>query len=223
MEKLFKVHESDIRDSQKSSLGWSWLERWMEARPWDSQNTWDFNEHASMKSAASHTISAGELAKSFTQYNLNQIDHKSSSASTKSTCLANHDHSLSSPISKVPSSSSSLARKTLKGNAGSSCVHDDSWSITSVKSVRYRRHSIAGSLVFDYESLVTSPTYPSCKPPTKSANATRSGLSSPSDIEKMGHLRRDRLVLQRGFFLSLVLSVFQGDIILDLLRLISTL
>lgn len=173
-----------------------------------------------MKSAASHTISAGELAKSFTQYNLNQIDHKSSSASTKSTCLANHDHSLSSPISKVPSSSSSLARKTLKGNAGSSCVHDDSWSITSVKSVHYR---IAGSLVFDYESLVTSPTYPSCKPPTKSANATRSGLSSPSDIEKMGHLRRDRLVLQRGFFLSLVLSMFQGDIILDLLRLISTL
>ncbi|KAK8659945.1 hypothetical protein V6N13_030135 [Hibiscus sabdariffa] len=52
--------------------------------------------------------------------------------------------------------------------------------------VRNRRHSIAGSLVHDDESLSNSPSLPSYMVPTKSARAKTTRLQSPLGLEPSG-------------------------------------
>lgn len=39
-------------DPNNPHWGWSWLERWMAARPWESQSTTDQPDHISVTSVA---------------------------------------------------------------------------------------------------------------------------------------------------------------------------
>ncbi|XAR72091.1 hypothetical protein NMG60_11018607 [Bertholletia excelsa] len=145
--------------------GWSWLERWMAARPWENRegllHREHYGDHASSKSTASHTISAGELTESRSRRHLNS-DHKSS------------------PIKKNPSrySPSTPTTKTRPASPKGSGGDDDSRSFRSFYSERVQRHSIAGSSVRDDDSLASSPSVPTYMAPTESVKA-RSRLSSP--------------------------------------------
>ncbi|KAK7277304.1 hypothetical protein RIF29_18455 [Crotalaria pallida] len=157
-------------DPNNPHWGWSWLERWMAARPWEGRSTTDHNDRASMRSAVSHAS-------------------KASPAGRKASQPGSHN-SPSTPASKAPSISSvnGKARPSSSKGSGWGGGDDDSRSMFSVQSERYRRHSIAGSSVRDDdESLVSSPAFPSYMAPTSSAKArSRSQRPSPLSKDKNG-------------------------------------
>ncbi|KAL5569262.1 hypothetical protein UlMin_025837 [Ulmus minor] len=167
-------------DPNNPHWGWSWLERWMAARPWESRSTSDLHERASIKSAASNAMSVGDITKAYHRRNLSHESRPSPTAQKARDPASRHSPSTS--FSKAPSVSS-LTGKTPKGNGGGG--EEDSRSMYSIQSERYRRHSIAGSSVRDDESLASSPAFPSYMAPTQSAKA-RSRLPSPLGFEKNG-------------------------------------
>jgi len=121
------------------------------------------NDHSSVKSA-SQSIVGGEISKSYARYQLNSDNH-SPTASQKT-----GHHTFQSPSTPKP--------------AGWG-PDDDSKSMVSLQSERFRRHSIAGSSVRDDESLASSPAVPSYMVATKSARA-KTRLQSPLGSEKNG-------------------------------------
>ncbi|KAJ7975105.1 Protein IQ-DOMAIN 1 [Quillaja saponaria] len=178
-------------DPNNPHWGWSWLERWMAARPWESQRTViDNNDRASMNSTTSRST-VKEIAKS---YSLRNLDHDNKPSPTgQKLSRPPSRQSPSTPPSKAPSSSSVTGKVRPQSPRGSAWGgSDDSRSLFSVQSERYRRHSITGSSVRDDESLASSPAVPSYMEPTKSAKA-KSRMPSPLGIEKnetVGSARR---------------------------------
>ncbi|XP_024029291.1 protein IQ-DOMAIN 1 [Morus notabilis] len=169
-------------DPNNPHWGWSWLERWMAARPWESRSTVEYHDHTSMKSAASNAMSAGEITKAYHRRDLSR-ENKPSPTAQKPRDQQTTRQSPSTPMSKAPSISS-ITGKTPKGSAFGS-REEDSRSMFSIQSERYRRHSIAGSSVRDDESLTSSPPVPSYMAPTQSAKA-KSRMPSPLGFEKNG-------------------------------------
>ncbi|XP_010253551.1 PREDICTED: protein IQ-DOMAIN 1-like [Nelumbo nucifera] len=170
-------------DPNNPHWGWSWLERWMAARPWEvrSMAEKELNDHASVKSA-SHSA-GGEISKAYARRDLNA--EKSSPKAPKPIRPASRQ-SPSTPPSKAPSSSSvagKLKKASPRGNLFGQ--DDDSRSMLSIQSERHRRHSIAGSSVRDDESLASSPSVPSYMALTESAKA-KTRLQSPLGLEKNG-------------------------------------
>ncbi|KAK8600264.1 hypothetical protein V6N13_059922 [Hibiscus sabdariffa] len=162
-------------DPNNPSWGWSWLERWMAARPWEGRGITEKgqnNDQSSVKSV--HTNFGREISKAYARYQLN-LDKQSPKASPK----ANQ--------SCTPKPASTPARKLKLASPRSSVVgpDDDSRSIASLQSERNRRHSIAGSLVQDNESLGSSASIPSYMVPTESARA-KTRLQSPLGLEANG-------------------------------------
>ncbi|KAL7118697.1 hypothetical protein ACP275_02G018500 [Erythranthe tilingii] len=156
-------------DPTNPQWGWSWLERYMAARPWESQTT---PEKDSTKTTANI---GGEITKSFARHQLNSD---------------NNIIITSTPPSKAASSSSSRKPKPSSprggGGVGGSTViseEEDSRSNFSVQSERNRRHSIAGSSVRDDESLASYPSsVPSYMATTHSAKAkSRLGVMENND------------------------------------------
>ncbi|OIW20042.1 hypothetical protein TanjilG_31971 [Lupinus angustifolius] len=154
-------------DPNNPHWGWSWLERWMAARPWEDRSTMDSNDRASIKSSASHAC-------------------KASPAGRKASQQGSHN-SPSTPASKAPSLSSVTGKARPSSSKGSGWGDEDSRSLFSVQSQRYRRHSIGASSVRDDDSLTSSPAFPSYMRPTSSAKA-RSRTQRPSllSMEKNG-------------------------------------
>uniref|UniRef100_A0A5B6YW49 DUF4005 domain-containing protein n=1 Tax=Davidia involucrata TaxID=16924 RepID=A0A5B6YW49_DAVIN len=172
-------------DPNNPHWGWSWLERWMAARPWENRSTVDRDlnsDHASVKSTTSRAISVGEISRAYSRRDLN-LDIKPSPTAQKSSRPPSRQ-SPSTPPSKAPNSSS-VAGKTRPGSPkGNGCgTNDDSRSMLSAQSERYRRHTISGSSARDDESLTSSPAVPSYMALTESMKA-RSRLPSPSGSEK---------------------------------------
>ncbi|CAK7342964.1 unnamed protein product [Dovyalis caffra] len=168
--------------SGNPSWGWSWLERWMAAHPWESRSMSEKelnNDHSSVKSG-SRSITGGEISKSFARYQLNsdKLTPRESGRPTKTT-------NLQSPSTPNKPAASAVARKLKSASPKSSIggLDDDSRSMVSVQSDRSRRHSIAGSFVRDDESLGSSSAFPSYMVPTESARA-KSRLQSPMGAEK---------------------------------------
>ncbi|KAM1648193.1 hypothetical protein ACFX1Q_010240 [Malus domestica] len=172
-------------DPSNPTWGWSWLERWMAARPWESRGMTDKDmqdDHASVKSA-SRGMSAGEINKSYARYLLNS-DKQSPTASEK----PSHPGFRSPSTPSRPASKVARKLKPAASPRGSRVLDDDTKSMVSVQSTQFRRHSIAGSSVRDDESLDSSPAVPSYMVPTKSARA-KSRLQSPA--EKNGITEKD--------------------------------
>ncbi|CAJ1947782.1 unnamed protein product [Sphenostylis stenocarpa] len=170
-------------DPNNPQWGWSWLERWMATRPWDGHRTVDHNDHASVKSAASRAMSVGEITKVYSLQD-HSHDKRPSPFGQKPRRPVHHI----SP-SKAPSANGKARPSNSKGSVWGG--DEDSRSMFSVQSERYRRHSIAGSSVRDDESLASSPAIPSYMAPTSSAKA-RSKIQKPSP-EKEGAAVRKRL------------------------------
>ncbi|KAG5222534.1 protein IQ-DOMAIN [Salix suchowensis] len=155
-----KSANATFMDPNNPHWGWSWLERWMAARPWESRSTIDNSDRASFKSATSRTMSLGEISRAYSRRDLNR-DNKLSPVTGKA---------------KPPSP---------RGSAWGG--DEDSRSTFSVQSERYRRHSIAGSSIRDDESLASSPSIPSYMAPTRSQSAkSKSRLPSPLGIDNNG-------------------------------------
>ncbi|XVE76224.1 hypothetical protein DITRI_Ditri12bG0155900 [Diplodiscus trichospermus] len=168
-------------DPNNPSWGWSWLERWMAACPWEGRGMTDKehnNDQSSVKSGRSNF--AGEISKAYARYQLN-LDKQSPKASQKPTQTS----SLISP--STPKPASAPARKLKSASPRSNVVgpDEDARSIFSVQSERSRRHSIAGSSVRDDASLAGSVSLPSYMVPTESARA-KTRLQSPLGLEANG-------------------------------------
>lgn len=182
-------HQKTWRSSSKSAnptfmdpnnphWGWSWLERWMAARPWEARSTVDNNDLSSVKSATSRAMSIGEISRAYSRRDLNH-DNKDSPNAHKLSRPPSRRQSPSTPPSKAPSTSSVTGKIRPPSPRGSQWGgDDDSRSVFSVRSERYRRHSIAGSSMGDNESLASSPSAPSYMAPTQSTKA-RSRVPSP--------------------------------------------
>ncbi|CAA2987227.1 protein IQ-DOMAIN 1-like [Olea europaea var. sylvestris] len=166
-------------DPTNPHWGWSWLERWMAARPWDSKSTADKELNGDRLSVKSSSI-GGEITKSFARHQLNS-DNPFSPVSQKPGHPSSHQSS-ASPLSKVTSSVAARKLKLASPRLSALSQDDDSRRMLSMQSERNRRHSIAGSSMRDDESLASSPSVPSYMVPTKSAKA-KLRLSSPLGTE----------------------------------------
>ncbi|GLT79323.1 hypothetical protein SLA2020_508150 [Shorea laevis] len=162
-----KTTNALFTDPRNPTWGWSWLERWMAARPWEGRSILEkeLNNDLSSVKSASHSIIGGEI--------------------TKSSPTPCQKPSFQFPSTPKPASSG-IARKlkaaSPRGNDWE--LDDDCKSMVSMQSERPRRHSI-GSSVRDDESLASSPSVPSYMVPTKSARA-KARLQSPLGEEANG-------------------------------------
>ncbi|KAL2323283.1 hypothetical protein Fmac_027662 [Flemingia macrophylla] len=183
-------HQQNWKNSSKSinpmymdptnpAWGWSWLERWTAARPWESHSLMEKekNDNSSLRSS-NRGITSAEITKAFAKFQLNSEKHSpSASQNPGSPSFESHSHSHSNP----PKPASPAAARKLKKVSPKDMliIDDDTKSMASVQSERPRRHSIAGSTMRDDESLASSPAIPSYMVPTKSAKA-KSRMQSPS-------------------------------------------
>ncbi|CAN4125590.1 unnamed protein product [Withania somnifera] len=145
--------------------GWSWLERWMAARPWEDKCAMD-------KELNSDNVTA---VAAITHCDFH-LDNRPSPTSHKKRRPPSHQ-STSIPRSKT--------RGIRPPSPKVSYVDDDSRSMTSAQSERCRRHSFAGSSIREDESLASSLAVPGYMAATESARA-RSRLPSPMSFEKSG-------------------------------------
>ncbi|WJX66071.1 hypothetical protein P8452_50664 [Trifolium repens] len=155
-----KSMNQTFMDPKNPHWGWSWLERWMATRPWEGESfIMNHNDHASIKSSSSKH-----------NYVLN-YDNKPSPSSQKSRRQTIHNS---------PSTSNARPSSSKGGE-----ITDDSRSMFSAQSERYRRYSsIAGSSVKDDASVESSPVFPSYMALTSSAKAKSKLMQrqSPSSI-----------------------------------------
>ncbi|KAG8390675.1 hypothetical protein BUALT_Bualt01G0108300 [Buddleja alternifolia] len=153
-------------DPNNPRVGWSWLERWMAARPWENGNAIVPEELDtdvfSTKSTTSRSVSVRADAK------------------IRSPTARKHSRP-STPNSKV----GGKLRAAPSPRRVSVGTDDDSKSVNSTQSERYRRHSTAGSSVRDDESVASSTsTVRGYMAPTESARAKSRG-PSPLGVEKV--------------------------------------
>jgi hypothetical protein len=164
-------------DPNNPHWGWSWLERWMAAKPSDSGRTGTNKEsngdNISVKSI-SLNLGEGEITKAFKSRSIKP--DKSSPTTPKLTRPASR-LSPSTPSAKVTPIVEKKKPATPKNRLPQ--VDDDARSVLSVQSERPRRHSIATSTVRDDESLASSPSVPSYMAATKSARAKSRLQGSP--------------------------------------------
>ncbi|KAI5395556.1 protein IQ-DOMAIN 2 [Lathyrus oleraceus] len=177
------THQKNGRNSSKSinpmfmdptnpAWGWSWLERWMAAN--QSPVEKEKNNNPSLKSSVRSTTSS-EISKSFARFQLNTETHSPTASQ-----IPGSPNFLSNSKPPKPVVSKKLNKASPKE---SFILDDDTKSMMSMQSERVqRRHSIAGSIVRDDESLASSPSVPSYMVSTKSAKA-KSRLQSPLAAE----------------------------------------
>ncbi|PWZ31784.1 hypothetical protein Zm00014a_041337 [Zea mays] len=143
--------------------GWSWMERWMTARPWESRlaaaSDKDPKERAVTKNASTSAVRAPVSRAISIQRPA--TPNKSSRPPSR--------QSLSTPPSKTPSASG----KARPASPRNSWLYkeDDLRSITSIRSERPRRQSTGGGSVRDDTSLTSTPPLPSYMQSTESARA----------------------------------------------------
>uniref|UniRef100_A0A2C9V950 DUF4005 domain-containing protein n=1 Tax=Manihot esculenta TaxID=3983 RepID=A0A2C9V950_MANES len=176
-------------NSGNPAWGWSWLERWMAAHPWENRSMTDKeNKDLSSVKNANRSMVGGEICKSYARYQLNSDKFSPSEGEKARQTTSPRSYSTPSKLA-----SSAIARKLKSASPRSSigAPDDDSRSIVSMQSDRYRRHSIAGTPVRDDESLGSSSTVPSYMVPTESARA-KSRLQSPLGAEKDGTPEKEK-------------------------------
>lgn len=169
-----KSTNQTFMDPNNPHWGWSWLERWMAARPWEDKCAMD-KEPNSDEVAAESPASQSTAVAAITHRDFH-LDNRPSPTAHKQN---------RPPSRQSPSTPRSKAGRIRPASPRVSNVDDDSRSMASAQSERCRRHSIAGSSVRDDESLASSPSVPSYMAATESARA-RSRLPSPLGFEKIG-------------------------------------
>ncbi|KAF3786399.1 IQ-DOMAIN 1 protein [Nymphaea thermarum] len=174
------THQQQWKNSSKSSIpmfldpnnphwGWSWLERWMAARPWENRSVTE-RDHSDTASIRTATRSAGEITKSY--------GRRETSCERPSPVAVKPARPTSGPSTPQSKPAPVTARTRLTSPRSGCGLEEESRSMFSMQSERSRRHSIGGSSNGDDESLASSPSVPSYMQPTKSARA-KVRLSSP--------------------------------------------
>lgn len=159
-------------DPTNPSWGWSWLERWMAARTYESKTTMEkeTNDDRSSVRSCSRSITGGEISKSYARYQLNAEKQSPTPSQIQDSPSF---RSLTTPTKKA---SRRINKASPKNN--NFPMDDDIRSSASAQSGRFRRHSIGGAMVRDDESLASSPAIPSYMVATQSAKA-KSRTQSP--------------------------------------------
>ncbi|CAA7033579.1 unnamed protein product [Microthlaspi erraticum] len=132
-------------DHSNPTWGWSWLERWVSDRPWESsEKEHNNNESPSVKTSANRNSHGGETAKSSNRKKLNSLTKPNTPSSTST-----------STTRKMRPTPSSIKSKTT-----------DEINKSSEKE-KNRRNSSARSSVSDDEGLASSTARRSNMVPTK--------------------------------------------------------
>ncbi|XP_022966715.1 protein IQ-DOMAIN 1-like [Cucurbita maxima] len=174
-----KTTTHSVMDSNNPYWGWSWLERWMAARPWELQSTADHPDHISVTNVPTHA-STIDIIQVYARRDPNSPTKPSPRTPTSQKPSQVHRHQ--SPSIPRALSSSSSKKKTNVANlkVGSWSGDDDMRSPVSVNSKLTRRHSIGGSSFRDDISIASLPSVSSYTPTSKTAAKARSRLASPS-------------------------------------------
>ncbi|PKA62664.1 Protein IQ-domain 1 [Apostasia shenzhenica] len=175
-------------DPNNPHWGWSWLERWMAARPWESRNTPIDKELNSDNASVRSTINVGGITRSFARRD-STLDGTVPTTPLHSARPPSHQSPRTSPYKLIRGTDKirSASPKT-----GCHPSDDDSRSVMSMQFERPRRHSRAGSSVRDDESLASSPAIPSYMTPTESARAKNRFMSSFGDLNKVESFSPDK-------------------------------
>lgn len=158
-------------DPNNPSWGWSWLERWMASRPWETRSINDYNDRASIKSTASRAMSIGEVTRSYC--------NRPSPTAQNPRRPQLSSHSPSTPAKAQKQRPCSPKESNWGGG------DEDTRSVFSMRSEQpyFRRHSMGGSWTRDDESLACTPPVRSYLASTKSTKG-KSRFPSP-----LGHQR----------------------------------
>ncbi|KAL9235914.1 hypothetical protein vseg_010639 [Gypsophila vaccaria] len=157
-------------DSNNPHWGWSWLERWLAARPWETATMESSNENSPHTKASMMAISGDEILKAYTR--------RHNSQKPSSTSIAKQPRSSTARLST--SSARKLGSPSPKGGPRSSVWGLDNDEVTSTHSEQSRRPSVTGS---DVESQASSQNVPSYMAPTEAAKA-RSRFANETKRDK---------------------------------------
>ncbi|GJM92651.1 hypothetical protein PR202_ga09140 [Eleusine coracana subsp. coracana] len=168
-------------DPGNPNWGWSWMERWMTARPWENRVTPDKDpkDHVLIKTPSTSAVRTSVPR---------AISIQRPSTPNKSSRPPSRQ-SPSTPPSKAPSTSGKTRPASPRG-----CwlyKEDDLRSITSIRSERPRRQSTGGASVRDDASLTSTPPLPSYMQSTESARAKsryRSVLADKLEVSERAPL-----------------------------------
>lgn len=152
-------------DPSNRGWGWSWLERWMAARPWEKG---DAVEDQTSNGPVAAKAASGRAVQSPT------------------TQGGSRPPSRQSPLTPKSRAGRRIRPQSPRGALG---TDDDSKSLNSTQSEQCRRHSFVGSSVRDDESLGSSPAVPGYMAYTESARA-KSRLPSPQGSETPGSAKK---------------------------------
>ena len=147
-------------DQGNPNWGWSWMERWMSARPWENRVVSNKDKDGALTKNPSTNA-----ARTFVPRALSIQRPATPSKSSRPPSR----QSPSTPPSKNPS----VAGKFRPSSPRDSWLYreDDLRSITSIRSERPRRLSTGGGSIQDDSSLTSTPALPSYMQSTKSARA----------------------------------------------------
>ncbi|TVU36716.1 hypothetical protein EJB05_18661 [Eragrostis curvula] len=148
-------------DPGNPNWGWSWMERWMTARPWESKVTPDKDTKDRALAKNPSTSAVRTAVPRAISIQRPATPNKSSRPPSR--------QSPSTPPSKGPSTSGKNRPASPRGSW--LYKEDDLRSITSIRSERPRRLSIGGASVRDDASLTSTPPLPSYMQSTESARA----------------------------------------------------
>uniref|UniRef100_A0A0E0JQN0 DUF4005 domain-containing protein n=1 Tax=Oryza punctata TaxID=4537 RepID=A0A0E0JQN0_ORYPU len=148
-------------DQGNPNWGWSWMERWMTSRPWESRVVSD-------KDPKDHYSTKNPSTSASRTYVPRAISIQRPATPNKSSRPPSRQ-SPSTPPSRAPS----VTGKIRPASPRDSWLYkeDDLRSITSIRSERPRRQSIGGASVRDDASLTSTPALPSYMQSTESARA----------------------------------------------------
>lgn len=162
-------------DPNNPQWGWSWLERWISTRPWDTQSLITTNDNSPSIKSGARSLSNSEISKAYARR-----------------------HSPSTPQSKSSSRTALQIRSASPKSTAWPYKEEDSMSVPSIHSERPRRHSIAGSSVRDDDSLGSTMSVPSYMAATESAKAKarcKAALGSQIDV---GSAKKRLLFVDEG-------------------------
>ncbi|KAJ3669142.1 hypothetical protein LUZ60_011092 [Juncus effusus] len=177
-----RVSNAFITDPTNPQWGWSWLDRWISARPWEPQNPKpspsQLTDHSSLKSAVQSL----------------KPDPNPNFHSHSAPAKTSRPASPSTPRSKISSIKPPKARSSSPKPTIRVSKEEDSRSIGSVKSERMRRHSVAGSIGDNVSltSLTSLPVVPSYLQSTESSRLKSRTVYSPisEKIDERGVKKR---------------------------------